>query len=148
MIKFFKLPVLVLAFITLTAGQLFAQSGSSEVPLEMKTGAQSIINGQFQAFRDRDHETAFSFASPSLQKIFGSTQRFIGMVKNGYSAIYDAQNWSFGRSRLEGDTIYQEVLVSGPDGRQWAALYQLNKEADGNWKIGSVRILPARTQST
>jgi len=136
---------LLVAFMSATHS--FADSQSS-APLEKQTGAQSTIDQQFQAFRDRDHEMAFQQAAPALRKIFGSTNRFIGMVKKGYGPIYDAKSWSFGRSKMNEDTLFQEVLIGGPDGRNWTALYQLQQLSNGEWKITSVRMVPSEGQST
>lgn len=146
--RFFMQLVLgaMFALITTTYGQ--AQLSEAEAPAAMRGQAQSIIDGQFQAFRSRNHEKAFGYAAPTLQKMFGNTDRFIGMVKNGYGAIYDARRWSFGRSRMKDGDIYQEVLVSGPNGKDWMALYTVRKQKDGSWKIGGVRLVPAGTLGT
>lgn len=144
-----------LVFGILTAGLIATsvvsangQSPDVEAPTQLRSAGQTTINGQFNAFRAREHEQAFSFAAPQLQKIFGDTNRFIGMVKQGYSAIYDARQWSFGRSRMKDGALYQEVLLEGPQGKNWKALYTLRKQEDGTWKIGGVRLVPAGTLGT
>ena len=131
---------------------LFAAAAFAEMP-ERKPdsrfdGAQETITGQFEAFRAREHAKAFSYASPNLQKMFGNTERFIGMVRGGYGAIYDARGWSFGRFRDENGTFYQEVIVNGPDGRDWVALYTMNKLPDGRWAISGVRLVPGSARNT
>lgn len=118
------------------------------VPAELGNAAQSVISGQINAFKSRDHERAFSYAAPSLQGMFKTTDRFIGMVKGGYSAIYGARGWSYGRNRLVSDKLYQEVILTGPHGSDWLALYTLTKQADGTWKISGVQLKKAPTSST
>lgn len=142
--------VLILAF--LLAGRvLFATESlaqTAEAPVELRNGAQAVIDSQMNAFRAQDHNKAFSHAAPTLQKMFGSTDRFIGMVKQGYGAIYRAKNWSFGRSGMQGETLYQEVLISGPNGGDWLALYTLRKGEDGTWRIHGVQMKQGSAQST
>ena len=133
--------------ILLTAGIVRAQSGPT-LPTELQVEVQRIIGSQIQAFRSEDHEKAFSFAAPSIQQIFGSTDRFIKMVKKGYGAIYGARSWSFGRGEVRGDALVQEVLIMGPQGRDWVALYTLRKQPDGSWRIAGVQMKQAELQST
>ena len=134
--------------VIMLAGAALAQKTEEEAPANLRSGAQTTINGQMQAFRAREHDQAFSYADPSLQKLFRNTETFIGMVKGGYGAIYDAQGWSFGRSRMDGATLYQELYVTGPNGREWIALYTMKQDAAGNWRIGGVRIIPGAGQTT
>lgn len=115
---------------------------------ELQIEAQTIIGGQITAFRTRDHDKAFGYAAPTIKKMFANTDRFIGMVKNGYGAIYGARNWNFGRGKSFGDTMVQEVLLVGPQGRNWIALYTLNKQSDGSWKIAGVQMKEGDGQST
>ena len=125
-----------------------AQYSEAEAPAGLRSGAQDTIDQQFSAFRAREHEKAFSHAAPRLQKLFGSTERFIGMVKGGYGAIYNARTWQFGRSRMKDGVLFQEVIVNGPKGKDWMALYELKQEENGSWKIQGVRLVPASTRST
>ncbi|EFL90353.1 DUF4864 domain-containing protein [Ahrensia sp. R2A130] len=124
-----SLPIVAVS----TAAPAFAQSVSFE-------SAETVIGGQMRAFRARKHDEAFGYASPNIRKMFGNTDRFVGMVKSGYSVIYGAQSWTFGRNRLEGKVMYQEVDIIGPDGFAYAALYTLEKQADGTWRIAGVQV--------
>jgi len=103
--------------------------------------AQSIIQSQIEAFLNDDAETAYSFASPQIKGKFPDKTIFFDMVKRGYAPVYRPGNFAFGRSKVEGDTVVQEVLISGPDGKDWTALYFLVKQPDGTYKINGVQML-------
>ncbi|MBW9061961.1 DUF4864 domain-containing protein [Rhizobium herbae] len=103
--------------------------------------AQSIIQSQIEAFLSDDAETAYSFASPQIKEKFPDKSIFFDMVKRGYAPVYRPGNFAFGRSKVEGDTVVQEVLISGPDGKDWTALYFLVKQPDGSYKINGVQML-------
>ncbi len=49
---------------------------------------QSVISKQLDAFRRDDGPGAFSHASPSIQMMFQSHQRFMAMVQRGYAPLY------------------------------------------------------------
>ncbi|WP_426238386.1 DUF4864 domain-containing protein [Pararhizobium sp. DWP1-1-3] len=103
--------------------------------------AQSIIQNQIEAFLNDDAETAYSFASPQIRQKFPDKSIFFEMVKRGYTPVYRPGNFAFGRSKIDGDTVVQEVLISAPDGKNWTALYFLVKQPDGSYKINGVQML-------
>lgn len=138
-----------LAAIWLMTPAAGVQPALAQSNLDVQNGpAQDVISGQINAFKAKDHEGAFSYAAPTIRKMFRSTDRFIGMVKGGYAPIYGAQRWSFGRARERDGALYQEVMLVGPLGRDWVALYTLRKQADGTWKIAGVQMKPAESRST
>ena len=134
------LPLLIaLAFSTLPT-----LSYSASHQLE----SQSVIENQMLAFRSGAHEKAFKLATPSMQIIFRDVDNFILMVKRGYGPIYAAQSWSFGRSTTKNGKIYHEVLISGPKGREWIALYTMQQLPDGTWRIAGVRLVRGNAANT
>ena len=145
--RFLTIPSVAALMLGSLVMDAWAQSEPKLSP-ELQQTAESIIGGQISAFRAGDHETAYGFAAPSIKQIFGSTDRFIGMVKKGYGPIYGARNWSFGRGEARGDALIQEVLLIGPQGKDWVALYTLRKQSDGSWRIAGVQMKPAELQST
>ena len=104
---------------------------------------QGVIQSQITAFLNDDAETAYSFASPTIRGKFATQDAFFDMVKKGYAPVYRPGNFAFGRSKVQGDMVVQEVLISGPDGKDWTALYQLLKQPDGSYKINGVHMVRA-----
>jgi hypothetical protein len=117
----------------------------STVPLALAAEpvdtAQSIIQSQIEAFLNDDAESAYSFASPQIRQKFPDKSIFFEMVKRGYTPVYRPGNFAFGRSKIDGNTVVQEVLISAPDGKDWTALYFLVKQPDGSYKINGVQML-------
>ena len=143
----FRIASVVISFLAMGLLAASAQEGP-RLPPQLLKSVEAMIGGQISAFRAGNHEEAFGYAAPSIRQIFGSTERFIGMVKNGYGAIYGAQQWSFGRGEVREGDLIQEVMITGPAGKNWVALYTLKKQADGNWRITGVQMKPAELQST
>lgn len=110
---------------------------------------QSVIQKQIEAFLKSDAETAYSFASPAIQKKFPDKDIFFSMVQQQYAPVYHPGNYAFGRNKVveDGSVVFQEVLISGTDGKDWTAIYQLNRQDDGALRINGVSILPNATSS-
>ncbi|MEM7068083.1 MAG: DUF4864 domain-containing protein [Pseudomonadota bacterium] len=113
-----------------------------------EAAVQSVISDQILAFQSRDHNRAFSHAAPSIRGFFKTTDRFIAMVKGGYMPLYDPDSFIFGRNIEISGIIHQEVIATDAAGKQWQAVYTLQKQADGSWKITGVKMEPYKGATT
>jgi hypothetical protein len=104
--------------------------------------ARSVIRAQIKAFLEDDAETAYSFASPGIREKFPDRLVFFEMVKRSYQNLYRPGNFAFGRSKLVGTEVIQEVLIIGSDGKDWTAIYDLVPQPDGSYKINGVLMVP------
>ncbi|WEX75832.1 DUF4864 domain-containing protein [Sinorhizobium numidicum] len=103
--------------------------------------AKFVIRAQIQAFLDDDADTAYSLASPAIRARFPDKMLFLDMVKRNYQHLYRPGSFAFGRSKVVGDEVIQEVLISGSDGKDWTAIYALVKQPDGNYKVNGVMMI-------
>jgi hypothetical protein len=98
---------------------------------------RNIIIGQIDAFRKDDAEKAFSFAAPELKKIFRTPDVFLYMVRKSYKSVYRPQKFDFRTiQRIDGKVV-QPVTVIGPSGVTETALYIMEIQPDGTWRIGA-----------
>ena len=65
------------------------------------------------------------------------------MVRKGYAPVYRPREVEFRELRVRGNTIQQEVLFVGPDGKPVLALYSMQQQPDGRWRIAGVILLKA-----
>jgi len=103
-----------------------------------KTRFQSVISSQIEAFRDDDGALAFSFAAPSIKGKFQSVETFMTMVRRGYRPVYRPRTVKFGTVTDELGVPTQTVHIIGPNGAAWTALYAMERQPDGTWKISAV----------
>jgi hypothetical protein len=99
--------------------------------------AQFIIRAQEQAIIKDDSATAYSFAGPPITSMYRSAAIFMYMVQEGYAPIYRHKSFELGEAKPLDDKISQEVHIVDADGIAWEALYVLEKQTDGSWKIVS-----------
>ena len=127
--------VVLLAFMSVAA---FAQSISETE----KTEFQRIITAQISAFRADDGPTAYSFAAPVVRNIFPTPEIFMSMVKRGYPQVYRPQSFNFTEALIDPmGRPAQKMLVVGPDGKTYEALYSMEKQPDGTWRISGCTLL-------
>lgn len=125
----------------------FAPVAYAEDPVRT---AQSLIEQQIEAFLHDDAATAYSFAAPGIKALFPDKDSFFAMVKKSYQPVYHPGNYAFGKSRAidNGAVVYQEVLITGTDDKDWTAIYQITRQPDGSYKINGVQILAKATSES
>lgn len=96
---------------------------------------EGVIEQQMQAFRKDDAAAAYAFASPGIQAQFGDAATFLDMVRRGYQPVYRPRSMAFGVIERRDGQVVQHVGVVGPDGAAREALYFMEREADGHWRI-------------
>lgn len=100
-----------------------------------------VIARQLDAFRRDDAGGAFAFASPGIRAMAGSPERFMEMVRAGYAPVYRSREARFlDLSRVEG-RIVQRVLLTAADGSLATALYYMEAQPDGSWRIAGCELI-------
>lgn len=111
--------------------------------------AQGSVDAQLRAFQVGDHTLAYSYAAPNIQRIFPTVEAFMGMVNKGYMPVAKPKGFAFGKvEELAAGAIVQQVLIVGPDGKDYEAVYTLERQTDGSFKITGVSLRAANTVST
>ena len=105
------------------------------------TAAQGVIRAQEQAFARDDAAAAYSYAAPAIRDIFPAPDIFMSMVQNGYAPVYRHKSFEFGDSKSDGNWISQRVHIVDANGEAWEALYTLEQQADGSYKITGCSLL-------
>ena len=108
---------------------------------------RQVIQSQMAAFQKDDGVSAFSYASPTIQAKFVNPDIFMQMVRSGYAAVYRPRDVEFRTLRLENGRLFQEVFVIGPDGNPALAIYEMQRQPDGTWRINGCRLTQAPDQS-
>ena len=106
---------------------------------------RAVISGQMAAFARDDGAAALAFAAPSIQRLFGTPERFMAMVRGGFQPVYRPRTVAFeapirvpARGGGSGGAFAQPVRVTGPDGRPVLAMYHMERQPDGSWRIAGV----------
>ena len=102
---------------------------------------EDVIANQLSAFNDRDVQTAWSFASPMIQGLFGNPQNFGTMVEQGYPMVWTNSDVQFLELREIAGQFYQKVLVRDATGQRHVMEYAM-VDTPAGWLINGVSELP------
>lgn len=135
------------ALLIVLAACLAPASAARAVDADTAAEFRRVIEIQLDAFRRGDGISAFAQASPEIRALFGTPERFMAMVEQGYAPVFRPRSYSFERAiELEGRTT-QPVHFIGPDGRGVMALYFMERQPDGSWRIGGVELVALPEQA-
>jgi hypothetical protein len=105
------------------------------------TEIRRVITAQIEAFLHDDGAAAYAFAAPNIQEKFGGPARFLAMVQKAYGPVYRPRSFSFGALTPEGAMELQQVDIVGPLGETAVAIYSMEREPDGNWRIAGCSLV-------
>ena len=128
----------ITALLTMLLLSLAPALGADDV-----TAAKDVIRAQEQAFGRGDAKAAYSYAAPVIKELFPAPDIFMAMVENSYAPVYRHKSFEFGETKVEGDWIGQHVHIVDANGEAWEALYTLELQGDGSYKITGCSLLKA-----
>lgn len=103
---------------------------------------QSTISAQIEAFRASDFDLAFTFASPNIHQLFGTSANFGMMVASGYPMVVNPAQVEMQDLRTVGGALWQRVRVTDQSGRAYLLDYQMIEGPHG-WLINAVQMQQA-----
>ena len=134
---------LVVLFVAAALAASARADDSGLVSAADRSAIQSVISGQVDAFRADDGATAFDYASPSIRAMFGTPDNFMRMVRQGYRPVYRPRVFEFQEIVEIQGVPAQRVFVVGPDGVPRIAVYLMELQGDGSWRIDGCLLIDA-----
>jgi hypothetical protein len=108
-----------------------------------RTAIRTVIERQIEAFRQDDAVSAFAFASPEIRAKYGTPDMFMAAVKIFYAPVYrPRRTGGFVNLYVMDGQLTQPVLLVGPHGEFVVALYAMQRQPDGDWKILGCSLIP------
>ncbi len=108
---------------------------------------QAVITDQLDAFQRDDEAAAFALATPDIQARFQSAENFIRMVRGAYQPVYRPSQVEFRDVVDFHGAPAQRVYLIGPDGIPVIALYPMERQPEGDWRINGCYLLRADENS-
>jgi len=123
-----------------------AASAAELLPVEDAKAIRAVIADQLDAFARDDAKHAFSLATTGIRERFGTPEVFMDMVRSGYPVVYRPKSVQFEEPALLGGEVIQPVRMTDADGGAWIALYPMERQPDGAWRINGCRLVKLQAQ--
>jgi len=137
-----------IALVTSTLPEGAAPSGHSALQPAEWTAIQDVIGDQLQALKAGDGTKALAYSVPGLRRQFRSPEVFMRMVRDGYGALLTARTSTFLKGAVVDGITVQPLQLVLPDNSVVVALYRMEKQKDGAWRIAACVIAPSQARST
>jgi hypothetical protein len=108
---------------------------------------KKVIAAQRAAIIAGDADRAFAYASPGIQQQFRDAATFLAMVDAAYAALESARYVEFLEGAVLDGIVVQPLRLIDADNTVRVALYTMEKQADGGWRISSCRIAPSTVRA-
>jgi hypothetical protein len=137
---------LFLALVVPFAG-FAAAPAAAQVSAEDARAIRAVIAEQLEAFARDDAPHAFSLAGSGIRERFGTPEAFIDMVRTGYPVVYRPRSVQFDSPVVVDGIVLQPVRMTDAAGAAWVALYPMERQPDGVWRINGCQLvrLPGRS---
>ena len=112
-----------------------ASAQAQELSKDDALAIRTVVTEQLDAFRRDDGERAFSLATAGIQAKFGSPEVFMEMVRTGYPVVYRPGSVHFAEPEILEGIVVQPVRMTDDEGRAWIAVYPMQRQPDGGWRI-------------
>jgi Domain of unknown function (DUF4864) len=103
--------------------------------------AQGVIRSQVEAFSHDDAAAAYSYAAPAIHDMFPQADIFMYMVQHSYAPVYRHKSFEFGEAAVADGKVAQRARIVDDNGETWEALYMLEQQPDGSFKIVGCTLL-------
>lgn len=124
--------------IALAAGLVLATMGAATGQDAEAPAIRGVIQSQVDAFLQGDSGTAFTYASPMIQGMFGTSQNFGLMVQQGYPMIWAPKEVEFLGLREENGRTLQRMRFTDGAGGSYLFDYEMVPVPGAGWKINGV----------
>jgi Domain of unknown function (DUF4864) len=109
---------------------------------------KKVIAEQRSALKSGNAAKAFSFATPAIRDQFGDAAAFIDMVRALYSALLTARYVEFLDGAVVDGAVIQPLRLIDADHTVRVALYIMERQPHGTWRISGCRIAASALQAT
>ena len=130
-----------LLFGLIAAPGLMSGETTSEIKPDDAQAIHVIVQSQLNALAEDDAAGAFALATMSTRTRLGNPDNFLRLIKEEYKPIYRHRLALFSAPEIIDGNIIQVVRLTDGENHVWLAVYQMVKEAGGEWRVDGCQLL-------
>ena len=117
-----------------------ASADAADVSTADAAAIRAVVSQQLDAFARDDARRAFGLATNGIRARFGTAEAFLAMVRADYPVVYRPRQVEFEKPVVIEGEIMQPVRMTDADGAAWMALYPMQRQANGTWRINGCQL--------
>jgi hypothetical protein len=122
--------------------------GDPPLPVKDWQAIRHVVERQLKALKSGDASHALDYASPGIRAQFGTPENFLRMVRMSYAPLLEARHTQFLQGGVIDGTPFQPLRLVLRDNTVLVALYQMERQADGKWRIAGCALAPSTVVAT
>jgi len=129
------------------AAQPAAGRTEASLPAAQWKAIQRVISEQRTALIAGNDKKAFGYASPGVRAQFGNAATFVTMVQTAYAPLLTARYVEFLEGAVIDGVVIQPLRLIDADNTVRVALYSMERQRNGTWRISGCQIAPSTVQA-
>jgi hypothetical protein len=127
---------------------LFARSAAAaDLAADDARAIRAVVQAQLDAFKADDARRAFSYASPGIQQLFATPERFMAMVQGQYPVVYRPASVAFLQPQRIDGQVSQAVRMTDAGGASWLVMYLMEQQPDRSWRIAGCQAVQSSART-
>lgn len=126
----------------LAAWMLLAPAHAAGLSAADEKNVRAVVQGQLTALARDDARRAFSYAAPNVREAVGSAAGFLDLVRRSYPVVYRPASVAFLKPESQDGLVIQRVQMLDHQGKDWLAIYSLQRQKDKAWRITGCQVVP------
>ncbi len=122
-----------------------AQSLAADLDQSEMAAIQGVVQLQINALAKDDADSAFALTTADTRNRLGTADNFLRLIKEQYDPVYRHRLALFSVPQVVNGKTYQVVRLTDLNSHVWVAIYLMNKDTDGAWKIDGCQLLETTT---
>ena len=115
-------------------------ASAAEVTSADAAAIRAVVQRQLDAFARDDARRAFSLATSSIRARFATPEAFMAMVRADYPVVYRPKRVDFEKPVVIEGEIVQPVRMIDAEGVAWIAVYPMERQTNGSWRINGCQL--------
>lgn len=113
---------------------------AAEISTTDAAAIRAVVEQQLDAFARDDARRAFGLATSGIRARFGNAEAFMAMVRAEYPVVYRPRRVDFENPVVIEGEIMQPVRMIDAEGAAWIALYPMQRQSNGVWRINGCQL--------
>ncbi len=133
--------------VILTMPTAAAQAQPKPLSRADRNAIQLVITQQIKALASEDNAAAFAMTAPEVRRQFPGADAFAEMVRKGYEPLLRNQSTAFLEAAIIDDDVIQPMRIVVRDGTVLIALFSMERQSNGDWRVFGCQLTPSDLQA-